>query len=442
MAIKYFVDKNLIPDDGSIKLLKMLDTNISSNDTKLYVYPDVHYKSGARVVNGLIIQSENNIYPACLGVENCGFTFGLLGKDLEIERLNKVACDLSKNNFFRNNYSEKNIEEMFSKKLKDDFSKKRELYEFLGYKDHRTVVRDSIRFLRKNGLIKMAAATLCHLGGGNHFLEIHKIAESENDHLLGEYMIIVHSDSISVGNYVNLVFSNLSELDYLPFVFKVKAKTKYRIHQFLYYMRQHLLLKDFGNIVKLCFSQKDYRSIKCDSILGKNLLLAHNIASVFGEMNREELLRHFSEAYGGTVNLLGSHCHDNVTIETYSSQKYVVHRNGVQKVGDDELFILPQAMGIGLILMKNPQNEKALFSANHGTGRFQDKPVAKEIYKEDDTENELAENNVSLFRVGNGNLAEQNHAAFKKIDVIASQMKKFNLGIPIARTIPVIVIKG
>ncbi|RHQ88723.1 hypothetical protein DWX80_19045 [Ruminococcus sp. AF21-3] len=60
-------------------------------------------------------------------------------------------------------------------------------------------------------------------------------------------------------------------------------------------------------------------------------------------------------------------------------------------------------------VMKNTFNEDAYFSTNHGTGRMQDKHIAKEQYTEKETTKEMGERKVSLFRVGNGSLAEQKY---------------------------------
>lgn len=442
MAIKYFVDENLIPDDGSRDVLAELDKKIADAGTKMYVYPDVHYKSGARVVNGLLISSEKYIYPACLGVENCGFTFGYMDKDVSQDMLIEAARRFAKMSFEKKNYSEKFIQRYFAKCLRQDFKEKRSLYEAVGYQNENALIRDSVKFLKRNRLLKLASESLCSLGGGNHFFEIHRITESKEEKQNGRYMVIVHSDSVRVGDRINLLYSNLSELDYLKSYVRIKSKLKYRMMQLYYYTLRGMIFKSPCEIMTMCISQKDYRSIKKDTPLGRDLLFAHNIASVFGDMNRRELLRSFSKTAGIKIKMCASHCHDNVTIETYQGKEQVIHRNGVQKIGDDELFVLPQAMGKGLILMKNPKNENAFYSANHGTGRFKDKLAARGIYSEDETEKQLINNHISLFRAGSGSLAEQNYDAFKDIDAVAEQMEKYHLGTVIARTIPIAVIKG
>jgi hypothetical protein len=56
--------------------------------------------------------------------------------------------------------------------------------------------------------------------------------------------------------------------------------------------------------------------------------------------------------------------------------------------------------------------------------------------------NGIQKDNIKLYRVGGGNMAEQNKKAFKDAVPVIECMKKFNLGIKIAKTKPVAIIKG
>ena len=99
-------------------------------------------------------------------------------------------------------------------------------------------------------------------------------------------------------------------------------------------------------------------------------------------------------------------------------------------------------MGNFSFLMKNMFNEDAYFSTNHGTGRMDDKHIARNKYTEENTTKEILEKNVALFRVGNGNLAEQNMHAFKEPLSIVNEMERNNLAVKVAKTYPIAIIKG
>ena len=73
MSLKYLISKELIPNDGSISIIEEFEKNTNAD---ILVFPDVHFKRGAMIANGMLISSQYNIYLSCLGVENCGFTFG------------------------------------------------------------------------------------------------------------------------------------------------------------------------------------------------------------------------------------------------------------------------------------------------------------------------------------------------------------------------------
>ena len=85
MSIKYLVEENLIPDDGSKEIIENFSNKTADETLELLVYPDVHYKKGARVANGMLTASKTSIYPAMLGVANCGFAFGKL-ENITIEK--------------------------------------------------------------------------------------------------------------------------------------------------------------------------------------------------------------------------------------------------------------------------------------------------------------------------------------------------------------------
>ena len=104
--------------------------------------------------------------------------------------------------------------------------------------------------------------------------------------------------------------------------------------------------------------------------------------------------------------------------------------------------MLPSAMGNYSYILKNPRNREAFYSANHGTGRMKDKHIARENYTEKETINDLENKRIKFYHIGNGNIAEQSLKAFKSIDTVLSDMKKYNLGSKVAKTMPILIMKG
>ena len=73
MSLKYLVNSIYIPDDNSTEIIEKFAQNSGAD---ILVFPDVHMKKGSMIANGVLVSSDYNIYLACLGVENCGYTFG------------------------------------------------------------------------------------------------------------------------------------------------------------------------------------------------------------------------------------------------------------------------------------------------------------------------------------------------------------------------------
>ena len=178
------------------------------------------------------------------------------------------------------------------------------------------------------------------------------------------------------------------------------------------------------------------------SSMGKALVLAHKLSSIFGEMNRDSIISAWAKTQNIEIEKIASHSHDSITLEQHGGGVRVVHRNGVQNLGRDRYCALPSAMGNFSYIMKNAFNEEAYYSTNHGTGRMQDKHIARACYTEAATKKEMQQRRVALFRVGDGSLAEQNMHAFKDPETIISEMERNGLAFRAAKIYPIAVIKG
>lgn len=452
MQVGYLVDTNLIPDDGSSEVIARFADRVDDASCAMLIYPDVHYKKGSRSVNGMLVASDDRIFPALLGVANCGFTFGRLeGARIEQkEQLLETFAAYAKS--------------AGPKPLSIDQTRTR-LAQYVREAMERTTDRtfefcgvhesDDIEALIDSvcpaSVLRAASHSLGYLGGGNHFFELHRVNEiyaELNGLRVGDIVFVLHSDSGFAGNLINLLFSNLSELDYLSGLAGHKRRLAVRLSQLRYFSRfGNLVFKNVGETVRLLFSNRDQRSLNAHSELGKKLLLAFAIASAVGDMNRNQILDDYIDSARMTgmalrCDVYGSHSHDSVSVEKTNGRGRIIHRNGVQYVADSSCFMLPGALGTESFLFLNPKNEDAYLSANHGLGRLLDKHLAKEEFREGETEDKLRKDGTHLFRVGSGNLAEQHPGAFKNVESVAKVMERYNLGKRGARMQPIVVMKG
>ena len=54
----------------------------------------------------------------------------------------------------------------------------------------------------------------------------------------------------------------------------------------------------------------------------------------------------------------------------------------------------------------------------------------------------MQERNISLYRLGAGNIVEDAPSAFKDVDSVVAVMKEMKLASPVAKTRPLAVLKG
>lgn len=454
--MKYFIDENLIPNDGSYDIIKSFEQEWKKKDVEIVLYPDLHHKKGSKVVNGMLTSSNNMIIPAMLGVENCGFTFGKIDNMFIQDRI------LLEKSF-----------ELYSHKLKDYDSQKKYSIDSLRqellrritrlFQDKKMKIFDylSITSLEKlneifeqnftSDFLKLASRSLGTLGGGNHFFELYSIEEIYDESFgmkTGNVIFILHSDSIEIGDRINLLFSNLSELNYLTGMKRLITVVRKRIRQFMYFaFGNSLLFSQWKDIKNLILNEDAYRMIYAESKLGKSLIFMFFLAAVFGEMNREIILNQYADLLS-TMNKkyklipFGSHSHDSINVESVNGKLRIVQRNGVQFLGDSPLFALPGALGTASYIFKNNKNKNAFYSANHGVGRLIDKHIAREKFSGIDMNEVIKQRGVKLYRVGKGNISEQHPDSFKNVESIVEVMEKNHLGCKVAKLRPITSLKG
>lgn len=445
MGVRLFVDSILIPDDGCLNVIHDFEEHTKCN---IYVYPDVHLKKNSRMSNGTLVYSEDSIFLSCLGVENCGFTFGSIECDSKNELVKSFNAysEILKTRVSLPQYSSNEIREQFETKLVEDFLENLYLYDFLGL-DKKEDVLEKSRTVINDEIIDRAARYLNTLGGGNHFFEIHQIADSQSDERWlqkGKFIFMIHSDSINVGDYVFNLYSDLFEMRHnnKSSLKGIIATGLFRIKRNKYFKRIGLDKKENRiELGKLNDALNVYKEISAKGEVGKELIFAHHIASLFGDMNRIAIIENWSKSQGIKCKIMGNQSHDMLSVEEHNGKRMIVHRNGVQKVGKCEYCILPGAMGSTSFILRNPKNNEAFFSTNHGVGRNQDKHIARGIYNEPDTCMELKNKNITLFKIRNGNMAEQNMKAFKDPNLVLEQMQKHGLATVLAKTFPVAILK-
>lgn len=454
MRIKYLIDPSIVPEDSSSEVLETFVSATKNENLRVSIFPDIHYKKGSLVVNGMLTQSAGSVFPALLGVANCGFSFGVL------ENAGKLSNDALKKTFRQysevleaysteEKYSPNEIKRMLTEYLEVAYAKEdSSLFSFVGIDSFSQLLEEFHRLLSAP-ILKAACRSLGTLGGGNHFFELHRVVTTYGTSNVAkdDIVYLLHSDSVLVGDMVQLLYSNLHELWKLKGIRGAARRFIWRLRQFSYFgMHTKRLWTDVMGVYRLIVQSAPYRSLDASSNVTRDLLLTFYFAAIFGEMNRDIILRRYldiaAKSYSDlSLSSMGTHSHDSITVEKYNGQEYVVQRNGVQYLGEDPIFVLPGALGTESYLMHNPRNKESLYSANHGVGRILDKHLAKKKFKAP-TSTQLEDFGMSVYRVGAGNLEEQHSKAFKNISTVVDMMEKYDLGTRAAELHPIVSLKG
>jgi hypothetical protein len=235
----------------------------------------------------------------------------------------------------------------------------RKTFEFLDIENENDLREFMHRWLTPE-MIRRCRVSLGTLGGGNHFFELQQVIESDSeDFKKGDYITVLHTDSISVGISVLSLFSNLNEFDYLPLGKRWYKKLVGRYNQFRHFSKIKIQgRQDIIDLAVLLFGKDPKRSVSVKSVIGKNIIEGFLFSSVFGEMNRTTIIEAFQDFSGLEVLDVNSTSHDSVFIENdIHGNTCVIQRNGVQRVGRNKNFILPGALGTEAYIFKSNGNQ-------------------------------------------------------------------------------------
>ncbi|MDG1725651.1 MAG: RtcB family protein [Emcibacteraceae bacterium] len=431
MAISYLVDEEHIPDDGTNNCLT--DFIGQYKDAEILVFPDVHYKEGSRVVNGMLTCLGEKIIPEMLGVANCGFLFGTftdttLTENALIENAKKWSAQLKDYSRTALVSKEKAIT-MLLEHFKENLSAYASTRAILDLENDAHLEREIRSLLKNKYLLQGLLRGIGTLGGGNHFFELMKNEKSD-------FYFAIHSDSVLFGERVNNICSNLNEIKHNNMFIRIIKSMRIRYNQSRLFLNELRSISDIRELYKLVFSVKGDRGIKCTSPIGRKMLLLYLIAHAVGSINREQLLHAFTvinnDVKGPTITaqIMSNKSHDQLEVLNSGS---IIQRNGVQEV-NDELFYLPGALGTAAYIMRGLNNKKAYNSCNHGVGRL--------IPKSKVGKNQKDETTMSVLRVGHSDLYVQKATYFKDVTKVISQMEKYKTATAVSKLTPFLSIKG
>jgi tRNA-splicing ligase RtcB len=290
------------------------------------------------------------------------------------------------------------------------------------------------------------APQLGTLGGGNHFIEFQRV-----DRLLDpstaeawgiqadQLVIMIHSGSRGLGHEVGGTF--------------MKLATRYDKKHGIRVPNPHL------SILPLA------------SEAGRDFLGAMNSAANYAFANRHAmamLVKGVLRKQLGSAELptLYDVAHNLASLERHGKQRLVIHRKGATRAFPPERMagtpfaevgqpvLIPGSMGTASYLLRGVESgAKSLFSTNHGAGRVLSRTAArggrgrgkskKRVRAAiSDAAFEESMRDILLLCQRPGLIKEEAPGAYKDIDAVIDTVIGAELAAPVARLLPLAVLKG
>ena len=431
--MKFYLDKEIIPKDGSLELLQKLKSNWSQS-TQMSIFPDVHLKENAPVTNGLLTVTENAILTDMLGVANCGFSLAELHNwesgegaiSLDEYLKENLGIYVSKTPINRDIVKTK-LANIFKKLLEDDEYKFTFKYLGLSSEDALNFIENSIK---KIGWEAIENSFNC-LGSGNHFLEIHR---SSTD--IDKVYILLHTDSIGVGMKTLQMYEPLANIKHVNLIFRFVRKLRILLRKIQFHGSEGI--RGLLQALYLVDIQKS-KQINIQTDLGRKLISDFLFAELVGFLNRSQITDCLCRGISAEASCreVSSVSHDSVLISNIDGSKIqVVQRNGVQNLAN-KVGIIPSHAGGLALLVSGKADGAASGNINHGTGKLANNYQLQQINFQASHDSE-----VKLINLNPNKRIQLTNEQFKDINIIQEQITTFELADVIDTLQPIIIVKG
>jgi len=289
--------------------------------------------------------------------------------------------------------------------------------------------------------IEKGANQLGTLGGGNHFIEIQYVQHIYDETIaeffglaLNQIVVMIHSGSRRFGYEVADEYMNVASR-------QPEMEGRRKMLSFLYTNRRE----------------------------GQRYISAMGAAANFAFVNRHIMgllvRRCFRRMFGPTpMPLVYDVTHNMAKLETHEGRSLWVHRKGATRAFGPELMkatpfekvgqpiITPGSMGTASYLMVGTGNsEESLCSVNHGAGRVMSRTAAsgKGRHGRDrgeamitDAEFKRSMAGIKLITGDRRRIKEEAPGAYKDIDEVVRIVSQCGWAKPVARMVPLAVLKG
>jgi tRNA-splicing ligase RtcB (3'-phosphate/5'-hydroxy nucleic acid ligase) len=425
---------------------------------KVLATPDIHQGYGVPI--GCVMALADAIMPAAVGYDiNCGVRLlatMMSAKECKVEEVahsiaREVPLGEGKSNI---KITDEQLDEILTRGL--DAVKS-----LAGSRSHRILEAFDadehaldVQRIEKNGTLPGEPQYVPHnakskggnqlgtLGGGNHFLEIQRVDSVYDSRLAGRF-------GLELGHVTVMIHSGSRRLGY-----EVADD----------YMAQAARLRGaVGHEKELAYLNRDEAPFE-------RYIGAMNAAGNFAYVNRHLMMlavrRCFRWIYGDIpMPLIYDVTHNMAQLEEHLGRKVWVHRKGATRsYGPARMtglyhetgqpVIIPGSMGTAsYLLVGTDKSEEALSSVNHGAGRTmsraaamgkRDRKSGRYIRPPAVTDDQFKQSmaGITLIAENKHSVKEEAPAAYKDIDEVIRVVTETGLAKPVARLVPLAVLKG
>nr|WP_041587287.1 RtcB family protein [Caldanaerobacter subterraneus] len=275
------------------------------------------------------------------------------------------------------------------------------------------------------------------LGGGNHFIEIQKVEEILEENLAekfglfkGQLAVMIHTGSRGFGHQI--------ATDYTKILWE--AAKRYGIE----------------------VPEKGLAAAPIKSKEGQNYYKAMAAAVNFAFSNRQiimfDVIRAFEDVLKKSEEEMGFKlvydvAHNIAKWEVHGGKRMLVHRKGATRAlpaghpqnppsyrDTGHPALIPGSMGTGsYVVVGTEKAAETFYSVNHGAGRRLSRNQAKKISKEE-FERSMGDvvYNVRSYK----DIVDESPLAYKDVETVVSVFEERGITIPVAKLIPLAVVKG
>ncbi len=453
-----YLPKGFSVESGAIR--QLADATTIDPDSVVLATPDIHHGYGVPI--GSVFASNRYVSPAAVGYDvNCGMRLvstPAVAADVDVAGIaDSIRRDIplgqGKANIAVGDRSLARLVRGGVPALLDELNREPNLGRAAEADD---VEADCLR-IEEGGAMKGAPAAvprkamargrgqLATLGGGNHFIELQRVARIDDEELAeawglfrGQLVVMLHSGSRGFGHEVGGHF--------------MKAALQHCKRQGL-----HLPSRDLAYFER-------------DSADGKAYLGAMAAAANYAFLNRQLMaglvrrnLRHLlgDDAALPTVYDVP---HNIAKEEQVGQRRMCVHRKGATRAFPGRLMkgtpfadtgqpvLIPGSMGTASYLLAGvPSGAESLYSVNHGAGRLMSRKAACGVIKKgrvvrpgkvSEKDFKRAMRGIHLVCADRAHIREEAPQAYKDIDLVIDTVVGAGLAKSVARMVPLAVLKG